>query len=160
VITYLSPGLGFFHQGQFEGRTKRISPHLVRAPEEPVNQHLRSFYERLLSMLRLPVVRAGRWQLLDCSPAWDGNWTAENFIAWSWETPGEPRLVVAVNYSGDYSQCYVRLPFERLCGQAWCLQDRLSAASYERDGAELEARGLYLDVPPWHCHIFEMTCRR
>ena len=32
VITFLSPGLRFFHQGQFEGRTKRISPHLVRAP--------------------------------------------------------------------------------------------------------------------------------
>ena len=30
VITFLSPGLRFFHQGQFEGRTKRISPHLVR----------------------------------------------------------------------------------------------------------------------------------
>src|SRR6476619_2810075 len=31
VITYLSPGLRFFHQGQLEGRRKRISPHLVRA---------------------------------------------------------------------------------------------------------------------------------
>ena len=35
VITFLSPGLRFFHQGQFEGRRKRISPHLVRAPLEP-----------------------------------------------------------------------------------------------------------------------------
>ena len=37
VITYLSPGLRFFHQGQFEGRRKRISPHLVRAPLEPTD---------------------------------------------------------------------------------------------------------------------------
>ena len=37
VITYLSPGLRFFHQGQLEGKTKRISPHLVRGPKEPVN---------------------------------------------------------------------------------------------------------------------------
>ncbi len=34
VLTFLSPGLRFFHQGQFEGRRKRISPHLVRAPQE------------------------------------------------------------------------------------------------------------------------------
>src|SRR5215510_8615101 len=27
VITFLSPGLRFFHQGQFEGQRKRISPH-------------------------------------------------------------------------------------------------------------------------------------
>ena len=38
VITFLSPGLRFFHQGQFEGRKKRISPHLVRAPVEPVGR--------------------------------------------------------------------------------------------------------------------------
>src|SRR5574341_669824 len=35
VITFLSPGLRFFHQGQFLGRKKRISPHLVRVPDEP-----------------------------------------------------------------------------------------------------------------------------
>ena len=35
VITFLSPGLRFFHQGQFQGRRKRISPHLVRGPQEP-----------------------------------------------------------------------------------------------------------------------------
>jgi SAM-dependent methyltransferase len=39
VITFLSPGLRFFHQGQFEGRTKRISPHLVRAPAEAVDEN-------------------------------------------------------------------------------------------------------------------------
>ncbi len=35
IVSFLSPGLRFFHQGQFEGRLKRISPHLVRAPHEP-----------------------------------------------------------------------------------------------------------------------------
>jgi hypothetical protein len=38
VITFLSPGLRLFHQGQFEGRRRRISPHLVRAPLEAVEQ--------------------------------------------------------------------------------------------------------------------------
>src|SRR5947209_10443908 len=30
VITFLAPGLRFFHRGQFQGRLKRISPHLGR----------------------------------------------------------------------------------------------------------------------------------
>lgn len=34
IITFLSPGLSFFHHGQFDGRLTRISPHLVRAPIE------------------------------------------------------------------------------------------------------------------------------
>ena len=56
VITFLSPGLRFFHQGQFEGRTKRISPHLVRAPNEPIDEFLQLFYKDLLAVLRSPAV--------------------------------------------------------------------------------------------------------
>ena len=33
-LPFFSPGLRFFHQGQFEGRRTRISPHLVRGPNE------------------------------------------------------------------------------------------------------------------------------
>jgi glycosidase len=70
VITFLSPGLRFFHQGQFQGRAKRISPHLGRGPVEPTNQELAKFYDRLLGVLRRPAVRRGEWQLLECVPAW------------------------------------------------------------------------------------------
>src|SRR5208283_477284 len=57
VVTFLSPGLRFFHQGQFVGRKKRITPHLVRAPQEPIDRKIEEFYNRLLSVLRRPVVR-------------------------------------------------------------------------------------------------------
>src|SRR5205814_981843 len=70
VITFLSPGLRFFHQGQFDGRKKRISPHLCRGPDEPTDQDLGKFYNRLLAVLRQPALRNGRWQLLECVPAW------------------------------------------------------------------------------------------
>jgi hypothetical protein len=70
IITFLSPGLRFFHQGQFEGRRKRISPHLVRGPEEPVDERVKNFYDRLLAALRDDAVRKGQWQLLECAPAW------------------------------------------------------------------------------------------
>jgi hypothetical protein len=75
VLTFLSPGLRFFHQGEFEGRTKRISPHLSRGPNEPVNRGLCDFYDRLLNILRHEVFRNGQWQPLECTPAWDGNRT-------------------------------------------------------------------------------------
>ncbi len=57
VVTFLSPGLRFFHQGQFEGRRKRISPHLVRGPQEMVDRRTEQFYDRLLAVLRRPTVR-------------------------------------------------------------------------------------------------------
>src|SRR5262249_1262999 len=118
VLTYLSPGLRFFHQGQFESRRKRISPHLVRAPQEPVDEALRRFYDRLLAVLRSPVARDGEWRLLECRPAWEGNWTWDGFVAWSWRGVDGQRLLVAVNYVGNQGQCYVRLPFDELRGRA------------------------------------------
>lgn len=157
VITYLAPGLRFFQKGQFQGRTKHISPHLCREPDEPVNRELEQFYDRLLAVMKSPVVRDGNWQLLDCSAAWDGNWTADCFIAFAWQGPGGERMVIAVNYAENQSQCYVRLPFADLGGKTWRLRDRLSPATFERDGNALEASGLFLDMKPMAYHAFEVS---
>jgi hypothetical protein len=156
VITFLSPGLRFFHQGQSEGRSKRISPHLVRAPEEPVNQRLQHFYQRLLAVLRHPLVRSGQWQLLECAPAWDGNGSWNNFIVFAWHDGGAGRLLVAVNYAPQQSQCYVRLPLPDPGDGQWRLSDLFSDAGYDRGAKDLQSPGLYLDLAPWQYHVFEM----
>jgi hypothetical protein len=157
AITFLSPGLRFFHQGQFQGRKKRISPHLVRAPIEATDHRLERFYDRLLAVLRQPVVRQGSWQLLDCTAAWEGNWTADCFLAFAWQGAGNERLLVTVNYAPNQSQCYVRLPFADLGNAQWRLADAIGDATYEREGRDLQARGLYLDEPPWRAHVFALT---
>jgi glycosidase len=159
VITFMSPGLRFFHQGQFEGRKKRISPHLGRGPNEPPDERLGQFYDRLLAVLRQPIVRNGQWQLLDCVPAWEGNWTWDCFLAFSWQGDDGKRLLVTVNYAPNQSQCYVRLPFPSLGDGQWRLEDLLGDATYDREGDDLQARGLYLDEPPWQASIFSLTKR-
>jgi hypothetical protein len=159
VVTYLSPGLRFFHQGQFEGRKKRVSPHLVRGPVEPVDRALERFYERLLALLRQPSLRDGKWNLLECLPAWDGNWTWDCFIAALWCADGGERRLVAVNYAGNQSQCYVRLVLPDLKGRAVGFTDLMGPTSFDRDGDDLTSRGLYLDMRPWGYHVFEMSTR-
>jgi hypothetical protein len=37
------------------------------------------------------------------------------------------------------------------------LGDLMGPARYDRDGGDLLSRGLYLDVPGWHYHGFEVT---
>jgi hypothetical protein len=157
AITFLSPGLRFFHQGEFEGRKKRISPHLCRGPQEPVDPTLPQFYNRLLAVLRRPAVREGQWQLLQCEPAWEGNGTWDCFVAYAWQGPAGERLLVAVNYAPNQSQCYVRLPFPDLAGSQWRLQDHMGPASYDRDGNDLQARGLFLDMAPWQAAVYAWT---
>jgi glycosidase len=157
AITFLAPGLRFFHQGQFEGRKQRISPHLGRGPSEPIDSTLQPFYERLLTVLRRPVLRNGQWQLLQCVPAWDGNGTWDCFLAFAWEDAGGERLLVTVNYAPHQSQCYVRLAFPDLAGSQWQLQDQLGPAVYDRDGHDLQSRGLYLDMSPWQSAVYALT---
>lgn len=156
VLTFLTPGLRFFHQGQLAGRRVRISPHLGRAPDEPTDPALAKFYDRLLAVLRRREVREGRWRLLNCVPAWDGNGTSENFVAFAWEGAEGKRLVAAVNYAEGRGQCYVRLPFPDLPAGDWRLTDLLGEAVYDRADGDLHARGLYLDVPGWHAHVFSL----
>jgi glycosidase len=158
VLTFLSPGLRFFHQGQREGKRVRIPVHLGRGPEEARDASLATFYDLLLGVLKDPAFRDGRWQLLECRAAWHGNPTWDDFVAFSWTGPGDRRRVVAVNYSGHDSQCYVTLPssWDDLSGQSWLLRDRLGPAAYERNGEDLTAKGLYLDVPPWAYHVFAL----
>ena len=156
IVTYLSPGLRFFHQGQFEGSRKRISPHLVRAPHEPSDDTVQQFYERLLAVLRDPTVRDGAWRLLECVPAWDGNGTWDGFVAWSWQGGGGRRLLVVVNYAPDQGQCYVRLPWDDLAPITVRLNDLMREVTYDRAGGEMVSKGLYLDLPPWGYHVFEM----
>jgi hypothetical protein len=159
TITYLSPGLRFFHQGQFEGLCKRISPHLVRAPEEPANEALVEFYSRLLAVLRQPALRDGQWSLMECRPAWDGNWTHECFVAFAWEKSVDERLIVIVNFADHQSQARVHLPFESLPGNTIHLKELIGTEEYEHPVSELMSNGLFVDLPSWGSHVFSVSNR-
>ena len=159
IVSFLAPGLRFFHRGQFEGRKTRIPVQLRRGPREPVDPEAIEFYGRLLALLCEPIVRNGEWKLLDCLPAWDPNPSWDNFIAFAWRDPEGNCWIVPVNYADQPSQCYVPLPFEHLGGSEWRLRDLMGPASYDRNGYQLLSPGLYLDMPAWGFHVFELTKR-
>jgi hypothetical protein len=156
VVSYLSPGLRFFHQGQFEGRRARVPVQLARGPVEPADQERQRFYSALLALLRQPLFREGEWRLLDCAPAWQGNPTWNNFIAWWWSGPDGARRLVVVNYAIYPGQCYARIPIEGASAPSLRFADELGPAAFDRDAGDLAARGLYLDMPAWGYHVFEV----
>lgn len=154
AISYLAPGLRFFHHGQFEGCQKRISPHLVRAPHEPANARIGQLYDALLALLRQPVLHDGQWCLLENAPAWEGNASHDAFVNFAWQAGPDDRLLVAVNYSDHQAQCRVRWPFPDPAGTTWRLEDRLGDDVYHRSGDELARHGLYLDMRPWQAAAY------
>jgi hypothetical protein len=157
IVTFFAPGLRFFHQGQFEGRKMRISVHLNRGPQEPDDPELHRFYMNLLNCLRTPLFKDGTWQILNASPAWEGNWTHDCFIAYHWQGPRSQQWLVVVNYAPNQAQCYLHLPMGKIKKKTIRFQDHMNPARYDRDKADLEANGLYLDLPPWGYHIFEVV---
>jgi hypothetical protein len=156
VVMLLLPGLGLIHDGQRSGRRVRTSNHLCRRAVEPVDAELASFYERLFACVRRSEAGEGLWRLADRHPAWDGNPTWDRFIAFCWGSPRR-RLLVAVNYGPTQGQCYLRLPGAALDGRGIVFSDLMApGVRYERDGSDIVRRGLYLDMPAWGYHIFEI----
>ncbi len=154
VVTFLVPGLRFFHEGQLEGRKVHVSMHLGRRPAEPVDEGLRAFYLRLLSVLARREAHQGEWRLRECRPAWDDNPTWERFIVMSWEGPSG-RILACVNFGPTQGQCYAAAGFTGVEGRA-VLTDLMGPARFVRSGSSLASGGLYLDMPAWGYHVFEV----
>lgn len=159
IITYFSPGLRFFHQGQLEGKKKSISPHLIRGPKESLNSELKKFYEELLSVLKEPVLHDGSWRLLDGVPTWAGYETNTSFLNFFWTGTTGEQILVTVNYAPHQSECYLHLPALNANGPIVRFADLMSQTVYDRDAIDLLTTGLYLDMPAWGYHIFEITSR-
>lgn len=158
VLTFLCPGLRFFHQGQLEGFKHHISIHLQRGPDEPTDGAIQSFYQNLLTCLRHPIVREGNWQLADCYPAWHDNWSSDDFISFCWRGRDGSHLLVIVNYADHDSQCYLKIPGAGdLLDHDYQLRDLMGSVVYDRPGDLFLSQGVYFDLPAWGYHVFEMT---
>jgi glycosidase len=157
IITFLSPGLRFFHQGQFEGALVRVPTHLCRGPVEPTNPAIAAFHTRLLRVLKeTNALRDGAWSQIEPRPAWSDNWTSDGFVTCARAGEDGSRHVVVVNYSGSQAQCHLPLPFPELRSKQVRLTDVMGTEVYDRDGTELVDHGLYIDHAPWHFNVFEL----
>jgi hypothetical protein len=155
VITFFVPGMRFFYEGELDGRRARANMHLGRRVPEPRDEQLSAFYEKLLGVLRRPEVHEGNWRQLTPRQAWDGNGTFDNFVSGLWED-GDTRLLTVANYGDCQGQCYISVDVPALAGRRIVLADLLSDARYERDGREISTVGMYLDLPAWGRHAFEV----
>jgi hypothetical protein len=155
VTTFLSPGFHLIQEGQMDGLRIKLPVQLNRRPHERPDPVIHRFYLDLIEC-RKHLAFCSRWKLLECFPAWEGNPTVDQFIAFLWEEDAKARLLVTVNYGPVQGQCYVRLRLHDLQGARFVLSDLMNRTEYEREGDELALRGLYVDLPAWGFHVFEM----
>ncbi len=152
LLTFLVPGMRFFHEGELEGRRRKASLHVRRRPPEAPDPEVEAIYRRVLELLRRPEVRCGNWRLLEAAPVWPENRSFNQLVAFCWEGAGR-RLLAAVNYAAEPGKGYVASPWTDVGGKPW--RELLTGMVYQPD-SELQTRGLLVDLPAWGAVVFEV----
>jgi hypothetical protein len=153
VATLAQTGARLVHEGQLDGRTVPLPVFLGRRPDEPVDEDLRSFYERLLAFLGDAVFREGEWTRAERA-GWGDNDAWSQLVGWGWR--GASRKFVVVNLGDAPAEGHVSLPWDDLRGTTWNLEDAADGGRYERSGDGLRD-GLYVALPPWGWHLFGLA---
>jgi glycosidase len=154
LIAYLTPGVRFFHEGQFDGRKAHTSMHLARRVKESSELQVYSFYRTLLKLLQRVEVHDGEFKLASIREAWAGNPSWNNFVCFSWRGR-DGFLLIVVNYGATQGQCFVTVDWPKSRNKKMTLHDLADDAIYERNYDELQQRGLYIDLPAWGYHLFD-----
>jgi hypothetical protein len=145
------PGTRLFHEGQLEGFKVRLPVFLGRRPHETVDADLRDFYAKLLQAINQRAFQDGQWNLCNRT-GWPDNASFQKLVAWNWLLE-EERYLIVVNLSDGPAQGLVQVPWPDLIGGSWHLIDLFSGSTYMRNEEDLRS-GLYVDLGPWHYHLF------
>lgn len=164
VISFTIPGMHFIHDGQQEGRYKRISMHVNcrdKIENDVRDKGVAPLYTKLIKALGDEALRNGHWRHCWTSPSQDGNPSFERFVAHCAYTDDQKLTIVVVNFCGHDSNGHVGVPkeMEWVRGRKCILTDLLSDAVVCKDGGVLlgDHGGLWLSLKPWQSHIFQVT---
>lgn len=152
IVMSTITGMRFYYDGQLEGRKTKLPIQLRREPEEKLIDGMKDFYDKLLSITSQEVFKKGNWQMLEPIKSCDRNQTYENCLAWIWTFQNEKRVVV-INYSNIIITCRLKLDV-RGYSEQFVLKDLLNNQNYSRSAAEISSAGLYIELKPYHAHIF------
>jgi hypothetical protein len=149
VVIATIPGVTLWHEGQAEGHERRLPVLLGRRAEEPDDADSVRFHHALWEIAA--AIRRGTWSLVGTS-GWPDNDSHRQLLAWTWQD-GDDATVVVVNDADRGASGMVDVSQLPIDDSTVRFTDRLSGATYERDGAALRTEGLYVELPPFGCHI-------
>jgi hypothetical protein len=151
------PGMRFLHDGQLSGARIKTPVQLIRQPREAKSTEVRKMYEQLLSTLPATAVGQGRAELLRPRAAWPGNPSHQNFVVIQWQLDSPEFFLVVVNLASHRGQCIVSLTIPDTVSRAWSMKGLLGDECYERSAKDMQAPGLFLDLPAHGAQLFRFV---
>lgn len=143
------------HNGQLQGDRIPAGIHLSRQAPEAGTPEIAKRAGLLLEHMR----DLGEKQIVRVEGAWPGNPSHECLIAMAWQCNNK-KILLCVNFANHTSQARIRLP------GAWLetakkspnvgLEDKISGLTVTPPGKELADAGLYVELPAWGTHLFEI----
>jgi glycosidase len=147
------PGMRFFFDGQLEGRRVKPPVQLGRWPNEPVDDRIRTMYERLLRFARQSLLHDGDWRLLQVTAA--GDHSFNDVVAHRWRS-SDALAVVVLNLGASAAQAHVRVADDLPDGEEFDFVDALTGARYRWTREPLLATGLYVRLEAGNAHLFRV----
>lgn len=156
ALTLGLPGMRLVHDGQLAGRHRFSRIQLARRPAGDRDDALAAVYASVVPAFAASCVGRGTGQVLVPQRAWSDNPTAAMIIVVQWPGADGFELVV-VNVAPHRAQCRVYPTVPSLAHHTWRLADRLGDECWVRDGGEMAAQGLFLDVPAHGAQLFAVS---
>ncbi|MDD5082779.1 MAG: alpha-amylase family glycosyl hydrolase [Dehalococcoidales bacterium] len=149
------PGLHLFHEGQLEGRRRRLPVQLLREPSEELDPRVKRFYDQLLGITNTPLFHEGEWQLIEADCARENDGSHHNLLAWCWRFTQQIKLVV-INYSPRPAQGRLRLDLPPGAADEVIFQDEFTNTTFTGNQANIADHGFYVSLDPWQSRILDI----
>jgi len=153
VLAATIPGMHFFNDGQLEGFRTQLVVQLARAQQEAADPEIYKLYERILKIADSPEFHGYGWKLVDVQDS--GDRTSTDLIAYLWSEGSGNKLVI-VNLGSGTSSGRIYLSQELLSSSTLRFDDLLNDHAYERQSSDLRHLGLFVQLPGFGAHIFDV----
>lgn len=146
VITATLPGAHLYYDGEREGRVIKLPVHLGRRVDEPVDESIVLFYDKLWAFAAGKNFAQGEWKLL---PVTSTFWHRESnhVVAWEWNFK-KNSYIVAVNYTPEKAHVILDIDRSKIVNAEDVLKGHVNWAEY--------INGSRLTLDAWQHVVFEV----
>jgi glycosidase len=155
IIALSLPGARLIYEGQMQGYRIKLPVQLGRREIEEGDPDLLKFYQILLKVIPSKDFEEGNWGLCNLESVIENDSLYTNLISYLWWEDNK-YILIAVNYSPYRLKAHVRIEQIKYGLNDWVFTDLLTGENFKYNGEDLDEYGLFIDLPSWNGHIFNI----